>query len=246
RALFAPVLADGEDAGSVGTWQRHLSQHFGASLAVPAPEAAHWQLQARHLVNAGSLGHPCYLLTFVCQGDVPDWQAGDIASITLPGTGESRDYSIASLPTDGVLQLLIRLHVGPDGSLGRGSGWLPQQLQPGETAPITLRSNPGFQLLPGPAPAIFIGNGTGIAGLRSLLKARMALDLFNNWLIFGERQPVIDEPFGDELRRMAGEGRLTQLDLTFSRDGSSPRYVYEALAQLGDSVCEWVDRGAAI
>jgi sulfite reductase (NADPH) flavoprotein alpha-component len=246
RPLFAPVLADSEDAGSMSEWTRHLAQHFGATPSAHASETPPWRLQARRLVNAGSLGQPCYLLTFVCKGDTLAWQAGDIARVAIPGTGEWRDYSIASLPADGVLQLLIRLQKGPDGNNGKGSGWLTQTLPLGGNVQICLRQNPGFHLLPGEAPAIFIGNGTGIAGLRSLLKARMAQGLFNNWLILGERQAGIDEPFGEELRRLAHEGCIAPLHLTFSRDGKAPRYVYEALALQRDSLCQWVDRDAAI
>jgi hypothetical protein len=36
-------------------------------------------------------------------------------------------------------------------------------------------------------PMILIGNGSGLAGLRGLLRARIALGVRENWLLFGER-----------------------------------------------------------
>ena len=246
RPLFAPVLADSEDAGSLGTWMQRLEQHLGAGKVAVAEEARLWQLSERRLVNAGSTGQACYLLTFACEDNTPTWQAGDIASVAIAGANQWRDYSIASLPADGVLQLLIRLHSLPDGSHSRGSRWLTQSLQPGESVQISLRTNPGFHLAPGESPAVFIGSGTGIAGLRSLLKARVAKGLHNNWLIFGERHAGIDEPFGPELRELPCNGQVARLDLTFSRDATRPAYVYEVLEAEHERLCEWVDGGAAI
>src|SRR5690606_37973771 len=39
-----------------------------------------------------------------------------------------REYSIASIPEDGVLQLIVRQELHPDGRLGLGSGWLTEHV----------------------------------------------------------------------------------------------------------------------
>ena len=81
-----------------------------------------------------------------------------------------REYSIASLPADGTVQILLRRLLRPDGSPGIGSGWLCDYAPVGGEIALRLRSNPNFHA-PDPArPMILIGNGTGIAGLRALLK----------------------------------------------------------------------------
>ena len=79
---------------------------------------------------------------------------------------------------------------------------------------------------------VLIGNGTGIAGLRALLKARIAAGQHRNWLLFGERNAAARFP----LRRrypmpgsaMAGSQRL---DLAFSRDGDRRTYVQDLPAR---------------
>ncbi len=41
-----------------------------------------------------------------------------------------REYSIASIASDGVLELIVRQERHPDGSLGLGSGWLDRTRSP--------------------------------------------------------------------------------------------------------------------
>src|SRR5690606_39690591 len=48
---------------------------------------------------------------------------------------------------------------------------------------------------------LLVGNGTGIAGLRALLKARVAAGARRNWLLMGERQRAHVAFFETELRR---------------------------------------------
>ena len=47
----------------------------------------------------------------------------------------SRDYSIASIASDGVLELIVRQERHEDGSLGLGSGWLTEYLPQGGSEP---------------------------------------------------------------------------------------------------------------
>ncbi|MDA4807960.1 hypothetical protein NY486_18985, partial [Enterobacter hormaechei] len=57
---------------------------------------------------------------------------------------------------------------------------------------LRIRTNESFHLIDDNRPMICIGNGTGIAGLMSLLHARTRQDYSENWLIFGERQRRCD------------------------------------------------------
>src|SRR5690606_17698752 len=96
------------------------------------------------------------------------------------------------------------------------------------------------------APLILIGNGTGIAGLRAHLRARIEAGARRNWLLFGERNLAHDFHFGDELRQWQREGWLERLDTVFSRDGGPFHYVQDALAAHAGELRDWVEQGATI
>lgn len=158
-----------------------------------------------------------------------------------------RKYSIASLPEDGTLDLLVRCHTDAAGQAGIGSGWLTLIAQPGDTLALAIRSNPGFHPPAPSSPLILIGNGTGIAGLRAHLKSRAAAGARENWLIFGERSEACDYFFRDEIERWRGNGHLRRLDLAFSRDEDGAyRYVQDVLEDSIDELRAWVREGAAI
>ena len=157
-----------------------------------------------------------------------------------------REYSIASIPADGRLQLLVRRMSRPDGTPGLGSGWLCESATPGERIRLRIRSNPGFHPPAAERPLILIGNGTGIAGLRAHLRARVEAGARRNWLLFGERQQAHDFFYENELRDWQGEGWLTRLDLAFSRDPSKPQYVQDLLDGAADELRTWTADGACV
>ena len=158
----------------------------------------------------------------------------------------AREYSIASIASDGVLELIVRQEVHPDGTLGLGSGWLTEYLPLQGNISLRLRRNSGFRLPEAPAPMILIGNGTGLAGLRSLLKARIAAGEQRNWLLFGERNRAHDLLCGDELQAWSASNDLQRLDLAFSRDQAEKVYVQDVLLQQADTLRHWMAQGACI
>lgn len=157
-----------------------------------------------------------------------------------------REYSIASIAGDGVLELIVRQERHPDGSLGLGSGWLTEHAAIGSGISLRLRRNSGFHLPQAPAPLILLGNGTGLAGLRSLLKARIADGQQRNWLLFGERNIAHDYLCRDELQGWLASGDLALLDLAFSRDQKEKIYVQDRLRESADVLRRWLADGAAI
>ena len=157
-----------------------------------------------------------------------------------------REYSIASIPEDGQLQLIVRQERHADGSLGIGSGWLTEHAAIGSVISLRVRRNSGFHLPAEPVPLILLGNGTGLAGLRSLLKARIARGQQRNWLFFGERNAEHDFYCRDELQGWLASGDLARLDLAFSRDQAQKVYVQDRLRESGDEVRQWLADGAAI
>jgi len=160
-----------------------------------------------------------------------------------------REYSIASLPNEGALHLVVRRHQHPNGNLGLGSGWLCEHADLGALIALRLRRNRNFHPPPITAPLILIGNGTGIAGLRAHLRARIDSGeptARRNWLLFGERNAQCDFHFKQELQQWHHEGWIERLDSVFSRDGHVHRYVQDKLASQTELLRHWIDEGAAI
>src|SRR3546814_10968462 len=99
---------------------------------------------------------------------------------------------MASVPGDGSLQLLVRRMFHADGRPGLGSGWLVDGVEPGGMVDLRVRANPGFRVPADDRPLLLVGNGTGLAGLRALLDARINDGSPRHWLLFGERRPAHD------------------------------------------------------
>lgn len=157
-----------------------------------------------------------------------------------------REYSIASLPQDGQLELLVRQTVLTDGSLGLGSGWLTAHLAEGGEIDLRVRENRSFHPPASDVPLILIGNGTGLAGLRAHMRARIAAGRHRNWLLFGERSAQRDFFHREEVERWLAQGKLQRLDLAFSRDQAERIYVQDKLRESRDELLRWVDDGAAL
>ena len=157
-----------------------------------------------------------------------------------------RDYSIASLPADGALDLLVRLQQDAAGNLGLGSGWLCQHAPLGASVELRIRANPAFRLPAQSGPLILIGNGTGLAGLRAHLRERQQLGQQGHWLLFGERNARCDLFFEHELRDWQRSGHLARVDLAFSRDQAQPVYVQHLLRDAADELRGWIEGGASV
>ena len=126
--LFDLVEVDNDDAAALRHWQHHLGLLAGRSDLPDweAPAYDTWRLAGRTLLNPDSQGGPCYLLTLTPPAGSPAaWQAGDIAEIgpRRERGGElqaHREYSIASLPADGAIELLVRQMRGAGRPPGAG------------------------------------------------------------------------------------------------------------------------------
>jgi sulfite reductase (NADPH) flavoprotein alpha-component len=146
-----------------------------------------------------------------------------------------REYSIASLPADGGVELLVRAMKRADGKPGLGSGWLTAHAAEGAEIAARVRTNRAFHGPSDDRPLILIGNGTGLAGLRAHLKARAAASArHRNWLVFGERTAAHDYFHRDEIEAWRANGVLARLDLAFSRDQDRKVYVQHRLMEAAD------------
>lgn len=157
-----------------------------------------------------------------------------------------REYSLASLPSDGVAELVVRQMKHPDGILGVGSGWLTAHAADNGAIHMRLRQNRTFHGPEDDRPMILIGAGSGVAGLRAHLKERRASGRRQNWLVFGERSREKDFLYRDEIERWADEGHLCRLDLGFLGDDGEQVLVQDILRDASDDIRQWIKGGACI
>lgn len=253
--LFPVVEMDKEDPLALAQWHRYLEQ-LGARRASPedvavlAEEAAPfqaWHLRQRRLLNPGSQGAPLYHLEFdLADGDLPTWRSGALVECLAPSTDQPRRYSLASIPQDGRLHLVVRQAFLPLGALGAASGWLTDGVEMHAPVQMRLLENPAFALIDEDLPCIFIGNGSGIAGLRSHLHERVRRGHRRNWLLFGERSAGSDTLYETELSALHADGFLPELDRVFSRDADTHSYVQDRLLARAELLRSWLDDGAVI
>ncbi|RUO23965.1 hypothetical protein CWE09_12510 [Aliidiomarina minuta] len=226
-------------------WSQLLQQQFNIELQ-DSHDFTDWRLIHRECINEGSPGAPLFHLGLhPLNGQLPEWRAGDLIDIRLPD-GDLRTYSIASVVQDERLDLVVRQMLLPDGRLGKGSGWLTERADGGSQVKLRIRPNPAFSSVPVKTPLILIGNGSGMAGLRALLRERSHLPGSRQWLIFGERDPSCDRIFCAETRSMQSCGQLLCEDRAFSRDPKRPRYVQDILHEQAPRLRSWLMAGAAV
>ncbi len=249
--LFERIDVDRGDSKALEDWQHHLGRLAG-TVDTPdweAPAYADWRILDRELLNPGSQGAPLYRLALApLVGSPPAWEAGDLAQVSAPGDPEHpREYSIASVPADGRLELLVRLQRREDGRPGAASGWLCESASGADAIRLRIREHQRFRLGDNARrPMLLIGNGSGLAGLHGLLRARIGLGVRENWLLFGERNAAHDFLLREELEGWQAAGWLEKLDLAFSRDQAPRLYVQDLLRGQAALVRQWVEHGAAI
>ena len=264
KSLFDLIEVDNGDQAALRHWQTRLSVLTGHKKMADwvAPEYYTWVLKERRIINEGSAGNAIFHIYLQSQQSNITWQAGDVLEV-LPESKPSsihqqmnelsntlplphREYSIASIAADGQIELVIRQAYQDNGDLGIGSGWLTEYASIGGHIQCRIRSNSNFHAHDDDRPMIFIGNGTGIAGLRAHIKQRIAKGHHQNWLIFGERNQATDFLFQDDITAWQQAGYLQQLDLAFSRDQENRIYVQDQLRKQASEVIKWVANGASI
>ena len=263
---FPLIDVDKHDPAALADWSQALARCSGSAIdAIGVQEEAsyaEWRLARRVLLNPGSLGGELHEITLTGPAGAT-WEAGALAEIigcNADGSegdaqGEHkarhapRSYSLASLPSDGELQLLVRQerHAGSENEgYGICSGWLTRFAPLGSPIRLRLQANPAFAPALVDVPCIFIGNGSGLAGLRAHLRTRQRAGLARNWLLFGERQQAFDSVCGEELQGWLNAGHLARLDLVFSRDGETRQYVQDRLRSSTDELRDWLAQGAIV
>lgn len=162
--------------------------------------------------------------------------------LPLPGGEVKRAYSIASPPEDGARRFELAvtrvqggpgsqfLHELPEGAVLRAIG--PHGL-------FTRRPDE-------PAPSLFVGTGTGVTPLRSMIRAALAAGATTPlWLLFGARHEA-DILYRDELEALTRAHPNVRYEITLSRPGAGwtgrTGYVQAHLPELVSALAE---RGGA-
>lgn len=215
-----------------------------------SPERIHAFLQKHHIlknakVDSLEISIEKALWNKDLTGEIEPFANLDHLLEQLP-TLPTREYSIASIPSQQVLRLVVRQQYDVTGNLGLGSGWLTQHTQVNDDVALRIRTNESFHLIDDNRPIICIGNGTGIAGLMSLLHTRTRHDYTENWLIFGERQRACDFFYASTIEAWQTTGMLKRLDLAFSRDQEQRVYVQDVIRQNAEELVSWIERGAVL
>jgi sulfite reductase (NADPH) flavoprotein alpha-component len=253
------IEVDNGNPVAIGRWQRAIAGAFGlrgdAWPAQPATIEARsferWRLVRRTLLNAGSQGDPLFEITLE-HASASHWEPGALVEV-LPRhpRGDAhpplapRSYSVASVPADGCVQLIVRQSRHAQG-LGAASGWLTVHAPLDSEIEMRLVANPAFVLVEDDRPCIFIGNGSGFAGLRAHLRERVRRGHGRNWLVYGERQAAHDAICAHEIARWQARGMLARADLVYSRDQVQRLYVQDRLREAADELQRWVRDGAVI
>ncbi|MFD1218063.1 NADPH cytochrome P450 oxidoreductase family protein [Microbulbifer celer] len=160
----------------------------------------------------------------------------------------AREYSVASVPREGNLKLIVRQQMQTDGGLGVGSGWLTAFSEPGARFAGRLRHNNNCHTIDHTPPMLAIGAGSGLAGLRAQLAERSGCASAGPaWVVFGERSETADCPLALELDNWLTGGVIARCDRVFSRgEVTGKRYVQDVLTGRADDVQAFVARGADI
>lgn len=169
------------------------------------------------LVSARTLSPSVRELTFDAGGGFR-FVPGQWVSFRIPhGDGEilPRAYSIASAPRDGGRfdVAVTRVENGP------GSAFL-HAMEPGRE--LTMTHAQGFFTLDAPArPVLFVGTGTGLSPLRSMLHGWLGerdAERFPTAVLFGVRTEQ-DLLYGSELEELAKREPWFRFEPTLSRGG---------------------------
>lgn len=165
---------------------------------------------------------------------------------------QPRLYSLASslsaAPDEAhltVAPLRYTLHGTPRS--GVASGLLADRADIDTVLPVYIQSNQHFRLPITDAPILMIGAGTGVAPYRAFLQDRDANAISGkSWLFFGERNFRTDFLYQSEWQDWLKDGRLSRMDVAFSRDRADKVYVQHRMKEQSRDIFAWLEEGAHV
>lgn len=129
------------------------------------------------------------------------FNAGQYVSLEVPGSGQTRTYSMANTPAEpGRLELHIRRTPGGLAS----DGWIFKNLAVGDQVALSGPYGQFFFHAARPEPMIMIAGGTGLAPIKSIVRHVLAQSSQHITLYVGARtvRHLYDEEFFRELQRL--------------------------------------------
>nr|WP_256444422.1 flavodoxin domain-containing protein [Aestuariibacter sp. A3R04] len=162
----------------------------------------------------------------------------------------TRSYTIASIPKEGVITLIVRRHMRDGNNPGIASGWLTAFAEEHSAIQGRIRVNPACHLSVGNGPLLLIGAGSGIAGLRAQVAkftdTRSAIKPALLWVIYGERDPLHDDIAIATLPIPNCHNDNIRVDSVFSRCPDNPQYVQDKLRQHAEEIKQLIMQGLQI
>ncbi|MEC9260140.1 MAG: flavodoxin domain-containing protein [Pseudomonadota bacterium] len=157
-----------------------------------------------------------------------------------------RSYSIASVPEEGQLKLIVRKQYHPDGTPGIGSGWLTTYAGDEEPFCAYVKDNPLCHIAHHDVPLVLIGAGSGLAGIRAQLAKRYyANSDADIWLIYGEQSPQLDNVIPAAIETWQTGFAGLKIQQAYSR-GEPGQYVQDVMVAAADELQNIIARGAHI
>ncbi|MCP4865517.1 MAG: flavodoxin domain-containing protein [Pseudomonadota bacterium] len=157
-----------------------------------------------------------------------------------------RSYSIASVPEEGQLKLIVRKQYYPNGTPGIGSGWLTTYAGGEEPFCAYVKDNPLCHIAQLDVPLVLIGAGSGLAGIRAQLAKRYyAKSDADIWLIYGEQSPQLDNVIPAVIEAWQTGFAGLKIQQAYSR-GEPGQYVQDVMVAAADELQNLIARGAHI
>lgn len=207
-----------------------------------------WRLVARERLNTQT-DAGLFHLRLEADGPLPQWRAGDIVAIN-PGNdlqAAPRRYSVASVPADGGLSLVVRQHITERGDMGLCSGWLTQSAALNDAVNLHVIENSSCHMRDHQQPLLLIGAGSGLAGIRGHLAERaQQAEAGPAWLIYGERAVDPSQGLHSELAYWQQRGVVGRLDYACSRDVDKPAYVQDVVREKSAEIARFIGTGGHI
>lgn len=150
-----------------------------------------------------------------------DFQAGQYVQLEIPGLGASRAFSIANSPADVVASACIELNVRRVPG-GLGTGYLHEQLQPGQRLRLSGPYGRFFVRRSAQRPMVFMAGGSGLSSPRSMIRDLLQQSCKHDiTLVYGQRNAA-ELYYDAEFRELAARHANFHYVPALSEPGDQP------------------------
>ncbi|MEM6859018.1 MAG: NADPH cytochrome P450 oxidoreductase family protein [Pseudomonadota bacterium] len=252
-ARTSVITVDDHDAADLSKWDDLMLENGLPALGeAGAEELQEWRIVGCEEIAQGDsspigVSRPGPLFRVEMrpeEGVVPAFEVGDLLE-WHDADGARREFSIASLPKDETVQLIVRRVELPNGEMGRASAALTASNQ-SQLLQAKLRSFSNFHETEGDGPLLAIASGSGWGGICSHVLAAIEKKR-PVWLIYGERGPDSDKPVFTEMHEWLECGKIASLGIALSRDETSKvPYVQDCVDQNRDTIADFLGPDGAV